>query len=368
MSTTTTWPGGTTDASPTAYSIPASGELNWAALSDFLNVLATSAQSTTAQKWGMRKALTSPVTVSATADCAVVTQLTSPGAVTVNLPAGANKQVFCIVDGTGDAATNNVTINRNGSDTIAGATSLVLASNREAVVLCYNSSDTDWKIVARTGSPAALASGKIFVGNSSGVATAVTPTGDVTITNTGVTAIASGVIVDADINASAAITGSKIVSATASVAGVVDIATQSFAGIKSFTSQPAFRATGGTNNLLATGTTIAWTEDFDTGSNFASNTFTAPVAGKYLFNVVVNHTGGGTAVIGDSPGVQVKQNSTGMAVFTWSAVGANREAGGSTILNLVANDTVVIVFLVGNGTTMSFDTGQFTVFTGCKIA
>lgn len=150
MSTTTTWPGGATDATPTAYSIPASGELNWAALSNFLNVLATSAQSTTAQKWGMRKALTTPVTVSATADCVVVTQLTSPGAVVVNLPAGANKQVFCIVDGTGDAGTNNVTINRAGSDTIAGATTLVLNANRQAVVLVYNSSDTDWKIVSRS--------------------------------------------------------------------------------------------------------------------------------------------------------------------------------------------------------------------------
>jgi archaellum component FlaF (FlaF/FlaG flagellin family) len=37
-----------------------------------------------------------------------------------------------------------------------------------------------------------LASGKIYVGNSSNVATEVTPTGDVTITNAGATAIGAG--------------------------------------------------------------------------------------------------------------------------------------------------------------------------------
>lgn len=103
-----------------------------------------------------------------------------------------------------------------------------------------------------------LADGKILVGDGSNVATAVTPTGDVTITNAGVTAIASGVIVNADVNASAAIAysklnlatsivnadisasaaiaGSKLVAASVSVAGAVDTTTQSFVGVKSFTS------------------------------------------------------------------------------------------------------------------------------------
>jgi len=57
---------------------------------------------------------------------------------------------------------------------------------------------------------AALTSGNLLVGNSSNVATSVAVSGDVTITNAGVTAIGSGVIVDADIDAAAAIAGSKI--------------------------------------------------------------------------------------------------------------------------------------------------------------
>ena len=61
---------------------------------------------------------------------------------------------------------------------------------------------------------AAGTAGNIIVYNSSGVPTAVAETGDVTISDTGVTAIASGAIVDADVNASAAIAHSKLANAT----------------------------------------------------------------------------------------------------------------------------------------------------------
>jgi hypothetical protein len=107
-------------------------------------------------KQAIRVATTSPVTVSASTDCTVVTDLSVAGAVTVNLPAGANKQLFIIVDGKGDALTNNITINRNGSDTIAGATSLVLNHNRQAVFLQYHAATTDWKILANVTAPADL--------------------------------------------------------------------------------------------------------------------------------------------------------------------------------------------------------------------
>ena len=70
---------------------------------------------------------------------------------------------------------------------------------------------------------AALTSGNIVLGSSANVATSTAITGDVSISNTGVTAIAAGVIVNADINASAAIAGSKIVAATTSVVGAVQL-------------------------------------------------------------------------------------------------------------------------------------------------
>ena len=59
-----------------------------------------------------------------------------------------------------------------------------------------------------------LADGAMIVGNGSGVATSVTMSGDVTITNAGVAAIGSLVIVNADVNASAAIDYSKLAALT----------------------------------------------------------------------------------------------------------------------------------------------------------
>ncbi len=55
-----------------------------------------------------------------------------------------------------------------------------------------------------------LPSANLFIGNASSVATAQAVTGDIAITNGGVTSINSGVIVNADINASAAIATTKL--------------------------------------------------------------------------------------------------------------------------------------------------------------
>ena len=67
----------------------------------------------------------------------------------------------------------------------------------------------DWSL-SSTSASLTLPNGLIFVGNASNVATAVAMSGDITITNAGVTAIAAGVIVNADINAAAAIAFSKL--------------------------------------------------------------------------------------------------------------------------------------------------------------
>jgi len=66
---------------------------------------------------------------------------------------------------------------------------------------------------------ATLISGNIVLGSAANVATSTAVTGDVTISSTGVTAIAAGVIVNADINASAAIVDTKL--ATIATAGKV---------------------------------------------------------------------------------------------------------------------------------------------------
>lgn len=61
-----------------------------------------------------------------------------------------------------------------------------------------------------------LTNSHILVGNGSNIATDVAMTGDVTIDNTGVTAISTGVIVNTDINAAAAIDATKIANGSVS--------------------------------------------------------------------------------------------------------------------------------------------------------
>jgi hypothetical protein len=70
---------------------------------------------------------------------------------------------------------------------------------------------------------AALTSAQILVGNGSNVPTAVAVTGDISISNAGLVAITADSIVNADIKSDAAIAGSKIVAGTTSVVGVVQL-------------------------------------------------------------------------------------------------------------------------------------------------
>lgn len=72
---------------------------------------------------------------------------------------------------------------------------------------------------------------------------------------------------------------------------------QTFTATINNTSQPAFSAYLGTSQLNATGngtivTVNIDTEIFDQNADFASNTFTAPVTGRYLFTVFARLTGG----------------------------------------------------------------------------
>ena len=61
-----------------------------------------------------------------------------------------------------------------------------------------------------TSKLASFTAGQVLLGNATGVPTATTLSGDVTINSSGVTAIGTGVIVDAEVSATAAIAGTKI--------------------------------------------------------------------------------------------------------------------------------------------------------------
>jgi len=128
---------------------------------------------------------------------------------------------------TGNTLSGNLTV--NSGVTIDGVDISVLSSEVDALQ--------------------ALSSGQIFVGNSSNVSTAVTPTGDVTISNTGVTSIGTGVIVNADISSSAAIARSKFANGTADHVLINDAS-----GVMSSEAalSPVRGGTGVANNAAAT--------------------------------------------------------------------------------------------------------------------
>lgn len=134
-----------------------------------------------------------------------------------------------------------------------------------------------------------LASAKIIVGSSSGVATAVNVTGDISIDDAGLTAIGAGKIVDSMISGTASISGSKIVQGTTAVLGVLQL-TDSFTSSSTTTAatpgavksaydlaDAALPKSGGilTNNLIIDNAKeIRFSEADTNGSNYLA--FKAP--------------------------------------------------------------------------------------------
>lgn len=88
-----------------------------------------------------------------------------------------------------------------------------IIQNAVTGILYVNSASTAspvWSVIdASTGGLPALANGTVWVGNASNVATAVTLSGDITMTNAGVTAIGAGKVLTAMI-ANNAVDGTKI--------------------------------------------------------------------------------------------------------------------------------------------------------------
>jgi hypothetical protein len=365
MGTSKTWPGGSTGATPSSYTIPAAGELNWAALSDFLAALADGAQATTFQKFAVRKATTSPVTVSATTDCVVLTDLGTPGAVTVNLPAGASKQVFIVSDGKGDAGTNNITINRAGSDTIGGSTSLVLNQNREGVILIYNSSDTDWKILGRLAGSSYLVnpmttSQDIIVGGASGTPgrLAKGSNNTVLVTN-GSGNVAYTSITNSHVDAAAAIDGSKLVAASGSVSGVVTTGTQTLAGAKTFSGAVDFTAgiTFSAGSSLDTYTTTgSWTPTL-TATTTPFNLTYSVQSGSYIqigkevfFTLAVAYANTTTNSAAGSMRISLPSTASVQSVANVMAVRITWSADRSYLVGYIASSTnYVDLMQCGNG-------------------
>lgn len=107
-----------------------------------------------------------------------------------------------------------------------------------------------------------------------------------------------------------------------------------------------------TQAITTSGATVAFnTESFDTGSNFASNTFTAPVAGFYFF--MAQTAWAATALQTRCLlSIQINAatvNTLGDVSTAATAFGVN----GCVLLSLAASDAVTIFFTpVGATTTL----------------
>lgn len=139
----------------------------------------------------------------------------------LGLNASGEVTKFASVPRTRVSGGGNITESTSSVLTITGGAGSVLTSGLTIQVLQAGAaqsgylSTTDWNTFNnKLGT--SLTSGYIYVGNGSNVATGVAVSGDITISNAGVAAIASGAIVNADINASAAIAVSKLAAVTAS--------------------------------------------------------------------------------------------------------------------------------------------------------
>ena len=159
-----------------------------------------------------------------------------------------------------------------------------------------------------------VTAGSVLMGNASNVPTATAITGDVTLTSAGVTAIAAGAIVDADINGAANISDAKL--ATISTAGKV-----SGSAITSGT-------IGGSTAISTTGTITAG-KLIPSANTTAGNGMYLPAA-----NTVAIGTNGTEAVRIQSSG-QIAIGTTAAATGATApkVVFGNGEPGGVEWLN-----------------------------------
>lgn len=172
---------------------------------------------------------------------------------------------------------------------------------------------------------AALSSGQIYVGNSSNVGTARTLSGDVTINNTGVTAIGNAKVTNAMLAGS--------IDLTAKVTGVLPVANGG-TGLSALGSAlQVLRVNGG-------GTALEFAAAAGGGITIGSTTITSGVNTKVLFNnsgVVGEYsiTGTGNVVMNTSPTITTPAITTS-AIVTRDGLGTTNATGIELINNTQA--------------------------------
>lgn len=140
------------------------------------------------------------------------------------------------------------------------------ASASEVAVMDVSKSGANWSLIP-SSSQVTLADGKILVGNSSNVATAVTMSGDATLSNTGVLTIAN-LAVETAMLAADAVTNAKLADNAVSLENLDSGITPSH--IVVFAGQPTTTGGGAAEAITVTGalaTDLAFVQMVDDGTN-----------------------------------------------------------------------------------------------------
>ena len=138
--------------------------------------------------------------------------------------------------------------------------------------------------------------------------------------------------------------------------------------------QPSFMAQpNATQSNIAVGSAVTLvfdTEIYDVGGDFASNTFTAPVTGKYLFTVNLE----ANAIDSDANNYSVKLVASNRTMNAWILVPGGFDSdvnlypiGFSTHIDMDASDTAYVTFTQDGGTQQT-DISVSSFFTGSLLS
>jgi hypothetical protein len=198
------------------------------------------------------------------------------------------------------------------------------------------------------------------------------PGGEITASaiNTPVNQIAAefnGNIDNANIKSGAAIDGSKLADDSVTAGKVVGLDKSNLTTDYNPYKFRAYRSAA--QNVGTTFTKVVYdTEVFDTNNNFATGTYTAPVAGFYWFSVthLVTTAGSGTFV-------QVHLYKNGsvdtLIAQTIGAVGGNWGSSNGTLIQLAANDTIEVYIGTGFAAkALDVSSAGYNVFSGFLVS
>ena len=224
----------------------------------------------------------------------------------------------------------------NGS----AATAELTVGSDNYVLTVDSSGDIGWEAAASGGISTTLTDGNILVGNGSNVATSVNPSGDVDIATDGTFSIASGVVVNADVNSSAAIAYSKLaalsdgnilvgngsnVAVSVNPSGDVDIAND---GTFSISSGAVVDADVNASAAIAISKTA-----LTAGTNISLSTNTLNVDDAFLINDGNDTTTGiitaGGLTLSEAASVSIGTPLLASTDHTYSGMSAEMLAGGA---------------------------------------